>query len=77
MHDIFFHAEVVCYVDRIFIHLFLLKAEPSKKRAAESATKTPVQDKKAKVTPQKTGDYLDCMLLTVSCSSLFPGVLYV
>ncbi|KAL7137450.1 hypothetical protein ABFS83_10G092600 [Erythranthe nasuta] len=30
------------------------KAEPSKKRAAESATKTPVQDKKAKVTPQKT-----------------------
>ncbi|KAG6437276.1 hypothetical protein SASPL_102189 [Salvia splendens] len=30
------------------------KAEPSKKRTAESATKTPVQDKKAKVTPQKT-----------------------
>lgn len=30
------------------------KAEPSKKRASESATKTPVQDKKAKVTPQKT-----------------------
>ncbi|KAK6140088.1 hypothetical protein DH2020_026086 [Rehmannia glutinosa] len=30
------------------------KAEPSKKRPAESATKTPVQDKKAKVTPQKT-----------------------
>ncbi|KAH6762243.1 hypothetical protein C2S52_019676 [Perilla frutescens var. hirtella] len=30
------------------------KVEPSKKRASESATKTPVQDKKAKVTPQKT-----------------------
>ncbi|KAI3471984.1 hypothetical protein Pfo_028672 [Paulownia fortunei] len=30
------------------------KAEASKKRAAESATKTPVQDKKAKMTPQKT-----------------------
>ncbi|PIN03196.1 Histone deacetylase [Handroanthus impetiginosus] len=30
------------------------KAEPSKKRAAESATKTPVQQKKAKVTPQKS-----------------------
>ncbi|KAL3642658.1 hypothetical protein CASFOL_013473 [Castilleja foliolosa] len=30
------------------------KAEPSKKRSAESATKTPVADKKAKVTPQKT-----------------------
>ncbi|GFQ04145.1 histone deacetylase hdt1 [Phtheirospermum japonicum] len=30
------------------------KAEPSKKRPAESATKTPVPDKKAKVTPQKT-----------------------
>ncbi|KAK6163808.1 hypothetical protein DH2020_000672 [Rehmannia glutinosa] len=30
------------------------KAEPSKKRPAESATKTPVQDKKAKATPQKT-----------------------
>ncbi|KAL3628367.1 Histone deacetylase hdt1 [Castilleja foliolosa] len=30
------------------------KAAPSKKRPAESATKTPVTDKKAKVTPQKT-----------------------
>ncbi|KAL3613284.1 hypothetical protein CASFOL_042860 [Castilleja foliolosa] len=30
------------------------KAVPSKKRPAESATKTPVTDKKAKVTPQKT-----------------------
>ncbi|KAL1549337.1 Histone deacetylase hdt1, variant 2 [Salvia divinorum] len=30
------------------------KAESSKKRAAESVTKTPVQDKKAKLTPQKT-----------------------
>ncbi|CAA3014684.1 Histone deacetylase HDT1 [Olea europaea subsp. europaea] len=30
------------------------KAEPSKKRAAESAAKTPVADKKAKATPQKT-----------------------
>ncbi|KAL3839760.1 hypothetical protein ACJIZ3_024351 [Penstemon smallii] len=30
------------------------KVEPSKKRPAESASKTPVFDKKAKVTPQKT-----------------------
>ncbi|GER45394.1 histone deacetylase HDT1 [Striga asiatica] len=30
------------------------KAEPSKKRPSESATKTPVQSKKAKATPQKT-----------------------
>lgn len=30
------------------------KAKPSKKRAAESAAKTPVADKKAKATPQKT-----------------------
>ncbi|KAL0309587.1 UNVERIFIED_CONTAM: Histone deacetylase HDT1 [Sesamum radiatum] len=30
------------------------KAQASKKRPAGSATKTPVQDKKAKVTPQKT-----------------------
>lgn len=36
----------------------MLKAEPSKKRAAESAAKTPVADKKAKATPQKTGNFL-------------------
>lgn len=34
-----------------------MKAETSKKRGApESSIKTPVQDKKAKVTPQKTGN---------------------
>ncbi|CAK9138384.1 unnamed protein product, partial [Ilex paraguariensis] len=40
------------------LYLFLLKVELGKKRTAESATKTPGPDKKAKMnTPQKTGDF--------------------
>ncbi|KAL2487229.1 histone deacetylase HDT1 [Abeliophyllum distichum] len=35
------------------------KVEPSKKRAAESAAKTPVPDKKAKATPQRTDSKKD------------------
>jgi len=39
-----------------------LKAETSKKRATDSATKTPVSSKKAKTaTPQKTGIVTDLL----------------
>ena len=41
------------------MYSILLQAEPSKKRPTESATKTPVPAKKAKLeTPQKTGNQI-------------------
>lgn len=46
-----------------------MKVEPSKKRPAESAAKTPATDKKAKATPQRTGD-LSCPLFTIYYSCL-------
>lgn len=44
------------YEDRILINSSHIKAGSSKKRAPESTIKTPVPDKKAKVTPQRTGN---------------------
>jgi hypothetical protein len=47
------------YTDWGCLWFLLLQAEVGKKRSAESASKNPVPDKKAKfVTPQKTGDFL-------------------
>lgn len=57
--------EIVSYC--VFNLFYALKAETSKKRATDSATKTPVSSKKAKTaTPQKTGIFLiflyDCFV---------------
>lgn len=42
---------------------FSQEVETGKKRRVESASKTPVPDKKAKATPQKTGNFLSALIM--------------